>query len=345
MPLLLLSTPRFADHENPPGHPERHERAEVMDVVAAEWRSRGTTIVAPTPATDEQLARVHSTEYLGHLARVSGSARRLEADTYTSPDSVDVARLAAGASVEAVNRVLDGGPHARAAALVRPPGHHAEHDRPMGFCLYNNVAVAAAHARARGLERVAVVDYDVHHGNGTQHMFEADPSVLYVSTHQFPFYPGTGDVNEIGRGAGTGFTVNAPMDAGSSDEDYRVVFEAVVIPVLRQYKPQLILVSAGFDAHGSDPLAGMRVTSAAFGAMTRALRQVADETADGRIVAVTEGGYDLKALSASLQAALEALTPEKTPAVDWTASRGGEARRGQAATAKARAALRDHWKL
>src|SRR5262245_35640395 len=178
MSVLLVHTERFVEHQTPPGHPERPERAEVLDVVANRWRARGVEVVAPTPVTDEQLARVHDEQYLRLIASTNGRAVKLDPDTYTSPESYEVARLAAGAAVDAVERVL-GGNNRAAVALVRPPGHHAECDRAMGFCLYNNVAVAAAHARARGVGKVAIVDYDVHHGNGTQHIFEADHSVLY----------------------------------------------------------------------------------------------------------------------------------------------------------------------
>ena len=184
MSLVLVSCDRFAEHQTPPGHPERSERAEVMDAVAARWREGGGDVVAPRVATYEQLARVHDPEHLRRIAETAGQAMALDVDTYTSPESYEVALLAAGAAVDGVERVM-GGSHRAALALVRPPGHHAERGRPMGFCLYNNVAVAAAHARALGARRVAIVDYDVHHGNGTQHIFESDPHVLYMSIHQF----------------------------------------------------------------------------------------------------------------------------------------------------------------
>ncbi|MBA2603157.1 MAG: histone deacetylase, partial [Acidobacteria bacterium] len=216
--MLLISSPRFEEHVSPPGHPERMERAHVFNAAAARWLERGGRSTAPRPATREELERVHAAAYLDELEGTAGRAVQLDADTYTSPESVEIAALAAGAAVQAALHALDGGEPA--FALVRPPGHHAESDRAMGFCLYNNVAVAAAAARARGVERVAVVDIDVHHGNGTQWMFYTDPSVLYVSTHQFPFYPGTGAADEVGRGAGAGFTVNVPLEAGATDADY-----------------------------------------------------------------------------------------------------------------------------
>ena len=201
---------------------------------------------------------------------------------------------------------------------------------------------------ADGAARVAIVDYDVHHGNGTQHIFEADPNVLYVSLHQFPFYPGTGAVDEIGRGEGTGFTVNLPLEVGAVDEDYRLAFAEVVVPVLRQYDPDLLLVSAGFDAHERDPLAGMRLTSGAFGAMTMELRKVAEECSDGRLVLMTEGGYDLRALAESLEGVVESLAASPQPAasrdVRWPAS-GVASDRGRAAVSAAKRALAPYWKL
>jgi acetoin utilization deacetylase AcuC-like enzyme len=340
--VVLIHSDRFAEHQTPPGHPERPERAEVFDVVADRWRKRAVEIVAPRTATREQLARVHDAAYLQTIAETNGRSERLDPDTYTSPESYEVALLAAGAAVDAVERVMSGS-HRAAVALVRPPGHHAERYRAMGFCLFNNVAVAAAHARTEGARKVAIVDFDVHHGNGTQHIFDTDPQVLYLSMHQFPFYPGTGAAQEIGHGAGQGFTVNLPLDAGAVAEDFRDAFDAIVLPVLRQFEPDLLMLSAGFDAHEDDPLGGLRLTADAFGAMTMALRNVAEECCRGRVVAVTEGGYDLQALAASLNATIAALHDPLGPPT-WPAS-GIASRRGSDSIAQARAALRPYWHL
>ena len=343
MPLILISSPRFAEHQTPPGHPERPERAQVMNAVAARWRSQGGEVVAPREATHEQLERVHDPHYVQRISELRDRAVALDPDTYTSPESYEVALLAAGAAVDAVERTMSG-THTSTLALVRPPGHHAEEAHAMGFCLFNNVAVAAAHARhALGARRVAIVDYDVHHGNGTQHIFDRDPSVLYISTHQYPYYPGTGAADEIGTGAGEGFTVNLPLESGSIDADFHHVFERVALPVLRQFAPDLILVSAGFDAHERDPLATMRATEGGFAAMTSALRHVADETCRGRLALVTEGGYDLKALEASLESVVHVLSGAadgpKWPVPTVASSRG------RASADAAVRALKGHWQL
>jgi acetoin utilization deacetylase AcuC-like enzyme len=341
--MLIFSTPRFGEHTPPPGHPERPERADVMDAVAARWRERGIAVTAPRQATHEELARAHDPAYIRLIAGTAGRAVALDPDTYTSPESYDVALLAAGAAVEAVEHATAGGSDRVALALVRPPGHHAERDRAMGFCLFNSVAIAAAHATALGVDRVAIVDFDVHHGNGTQHIFEGDDRVLYVSTHQFPYYPGTGAAGEVGFGRGRGFTVNVPIEAGADDEDYRAAFAEVVIPVIRQFTPGLVIVSAGFDAHERDPLAGMRLTTPAFAAMTAELRAVADESCDGKMAIVTEGGYDLEALGASLDAVVEVLAAPRSDA-RWPES-GRRSTRGTTASAMARAALAPYWKV
>ncbi|MEE3202072.1 MAG: histone deacetylase [Acidobacteriota bacterium] len=306
--VLLISSSRFVDHGTPTGHPEQPARATVMTRVADRWRSSGGRVVEPTPIDTAALARVHEPAYLAEIASVSGRRVQLDADTYASPETEVVARLAVGAAVTGVSYALD---HSSPAlAFVRPPGHHAERDRAMGFCVYNNAAVAAAHALSRGLERVVVIDYDVHHGNGIQSIFYDDPRVLYISTHQYPFYPGTGAVSEIGKGAGSGFTFNIPLEAGAGDADLDLMFRRLVLPVTLDFQPQLVIVSAGFDAHADDPLGGMRVTVDGFGTLTRLIYRLALEHCDGRFVIVTEGGYHLPALEACLEEVLVVTTEQ-----------------------------------
>ncbi|RPI54417.1 MAG: histone deacetylase, partial [Acidobacteria bacterium] len=219
MSLILIHSDRFAEHRPPPGHPERVERAQVMHAVASAWKQRGRIVQAPRSATRTELRRVHSDTHLSTIDGVSGRAVALDVDTYTSPDTRDVALLAAGAAIGGVEAIVQSRA-TRVLALVRPPGHHAERDRAMGFCFYNSIAAAAAHALSLGMDRVVVMDYDVHHGNGTQWIFYEDPRVLYVSTHQYPFYPGTGAAEDVGRGKGAGYTLNVPLEAGSTDGDY-----------------------------------------------------------------------------------------------------------------------------
>ncbi len=266
---------------------------------------------------------MHTQAHIDRMAATAGQAVMLDADTFTSPDSYDIALLAAGATVQAAEHAV--AEREPAFALVRPPGHHAEADRAMGFCLFNNVAVAAAAMLARGLERVAIVDIDVHHGNGTQAMFYDDPRVLYVSTHQFPFYPGTGAAEEIGAGAGRGFTVNVPMEAGSTDADYALVHREIVGPVLDEFRPELVLVSAGFDAHERDPLASMRMTTR--GLCRGRSRSCATSAArHGALALVTEGGYELTALAACLDASIARARRARSPPVaDAAAPRGARA--------------------
>ena len=296
--MILFSSDRFIEHETPNGHPEQAARGQVMSEVSRKWRETGGAVESPRRATREELARVHSGDYIDQIAETAGRRFRLDADTYTSADSYDIALHAAGAAVGAVEHSLGRG--GAAMAFVRPPGHHAERDRAMGFCLFNSVAVAAAAARAAGCERVAVIDYDVHHGNGTQWMFYDDPGVLYASLHQFPFYPGTGSVTDTGRGVGTGFTLNVPLEAGAGDADYDLAMREVVIPVVRAFGPHLILLSAGYDAHAEDPLGGMELSTAGYATMTAHVQQLADTCCEGRLAAVTEGGYDLTVLEECL---------------------------------------------
>jgi acetoin utilization deacetylase AcuC-like enzyme len=342
MPVLVLTSARFGEHTPPPGHPERPERQDVMDAVAARWRELGGPVAEPVPAPRDALLRVHSDRFLETLESAAGSAVMLDPDTFTSAESWATTQLAAGAAMGAVDAVLDGRA-TRAAALVRPPGHHSSRDLARGFCLVNNAAVAAARALDRGLARVAIVDFDVHHGNGTQEIFEADPRVLYVSTHQWPFYPGTGRADDVGTGAGRGFTVNVPMERGATDADYDLVFDEIVVPVTSRFKPELVIISAGFDAHEEDPIGAMRMSAGGFARLTARLCALADRCASGRTVLVTEGGYNLKALAASLAASLAALDGCAERAA-VPAAAADDVRRGRLAVQQARAAQAAFWR-
>jgi acetoin utilization deacetylase AcuC-like enzyme len=308
---LLVDDPRFDNHIPPGRHPERPERLLAARAAIAKSHVRFQS-VASRSATDAELTRVHEPRFIEQLARLRGRRAHLDPDTYVSPESVDIAYLAAGSLVSMVESMIRG-PVRKGIALLRPPGHHARPARAMGFCLVNHVAVAAAHARTLGLARVAVVDWDVHHGNGTQEMFWREPGVLYVSTHQFPFYPGTGDVDEIGEGEGKGYTVNIPLAPSSGDAVYASAFDRIVVPVLTAYAPELVLVSAGFDASMRDPLAHMDVSEAGFAWMARALGRIANQSAGGRIALVLEGGYDLVALEAGLAGAIEGMVFDRAP--------------------------------
>ncbi len=297
---------RYMQHETGYGHPERPERIGVF--LSGVLDRPDVVRVPPRPATPEEITLVHGEGYFEGVARPRGVDRyAFDADTPVSSASFDTACLAAGGLLSLLDEVMAGRLR-RGFAFVRPPGHHAERERAMGFCLFNNVAIGAAYLRMRhGLERVLVVDWDVHHGNGTQHSFAADPGVLYASTHRYPFYPGTGALDEVGVRDGAGFTVNVPFPGGFGDAEYVEAFRTVLEPIALEYAPQLVLISAGFDPHHRDPLGGMDVTEAGFRAMARSLISVAERVADGRCVAVLEGGYDLRAMRDSASAVLDEL--------------------------------------
>jgi len=276
-----------------------------MAAVVERFGAAGGRVMDPRAAVDADLLRIHTVAYVKTISGTRGKAVMLDPDTFTSPESEEVARLAGGAVLAGVDAALDGPTGSRALAAVRPPGHHAEADRAMGFCLYNNIAVGAAYARSRGCARVAIVDYDVHHGNGTQQAFYEDPTVLFISSHQYPYYPGTGAAHETGRGAGLGYTLNLPLDAGARDADVLGRYEREAVPALEAFRPDLLMVSAGFDAHERDPLAGCRMTTEGFRALSGLLVGAADRLCEGRVVFVTEGGYDLTALVECLQAVID----------------------------------------
>ena len=335
---VVVTDRRCLEHDPGPGHPECPARlGRVLSDLDTSPVS-GVSSVPARPATRDELGAIHAPAYLEQLDRVRGKVGNLDPDTGVSETSVEVAELAAGAGVVAVETVLAGAAPS-ALVLVRPPGHHAEANRAMGFCLLNTAAVAAAAARAQGVERVLVLDWDVHHGNGTQHTFEERRDVLYASVHQFPFYPGTGAPEEVGRGEGAGYTVNCGLTPGHGDADYGAVFHDLLLPVALAFRPELIVVSAGFDAHRADPLASMSVSERGFAAMTTAVRELAREVADGRLVLLLEGGYHLGALSDSVRACLEVLTgaQESFPS--------GAKPSATAAILAAQAALARYWRL
>jgi acetoin utilization deacetylase AcuC-like enzyme len=301
--MRLITDPSMEAHDQGPGHPERPDRLRaVVDRLA---KLKGPTWQMPRAATREELERVHDPDYVELILSTRGRRVRLDPDTATSKGSIDAAEKAAGAAIEAVDSALNG---ERAFALVRPPGHHAEPARAMGFCLFNNVAVAAAHALSTGLERVLIVDWDVHHGNGTQHAFEADNRVMFFSTHRSPFYPGTGMREERGVGAGEGTTLNVPLPAGCTDGDYDLAFQRFLLPAAQVFRPQLVLVSAGFDAHAADPIGGMRVTANGFAHLCHQVCALGAPTA-----LVLEGGYDLGGLTSSVEACTRILMGEAAP--------------------------------
>jgi acetoin utilization deacetylase AcuC-like enzyme len=303
--MLLFTSARFTEHSPPPGHPERIERGEVLEAVAESFAAGGGRCIAPRLATREELARLHTAAYLDKIEATAGRAVMLDADTYTSPETYEVARLAAGAAIDAARHAWTTGE--AAMALVRPPGHHAEPDKAMGFCLYNNIALAAAALRADGVERVAIVDFDVHHGNGTQAAFYDDPAVLFVSSHQYPYWPGSGAADERGAGAGLGATLNLPMAAGSGYAEVQGTYDSDVLPALEAFRPQVLLISAGYDAHHLDPLGGLRLTTPGFRALSRLLADAGRRLCDGRIAVVTEGGYHLESLRDGIEATIEEL--------------------------------------
>jgi acetoin utilization deacetylase AcuC-like enzyme len=307
----LISDRRFLKHFAGRSHPERPERAAVMIEMADDLHRPGILALSPREARTEELELCHDPAYIAEVKRSASMPHYdFDGDTHASPDSYQTALLAAGGVLTAVEAVMDGAAD-NAFAIVRPPGHHALAMRAMGFCLFNNVAIAARYLiRHRGLKRVLVVDWDVHHGNGIQDIFYESPEVLYFSTHQFPFYPGTGTLDEIGYGAGAGYTVNAPMPASFGDDEYLRVFDDLLAPVVRQFRPEFILVSSGFDAHFRDPLGGMRVTEDGFTALARRVKRMAAEHCGGRMVAALEGGYDLQALAASGRSVIEELGRE-----------------------------------
>jgi acetoin utilization deacetylase AcuC-like enzyme len=306
MPTLLITHPACLDHRTPAGHPERPDRLRAIEgALAADAFNALVRVEAPAAAL-ETIALCHPMDYVTAIrdATPQMGLTQIDADTTMSPGSYEAAIRAAGGAVHAVDAVMQGKAQ-NAFVAIRPPGHHSETARPMGFCLFNNAAIAARHAqRSHGAERAAVIDFDVHHGNGSQDIFWSDATVMYCSTHQMPLYPGTGAVSESGE---HDTVVNAPLRPGDGGAKFREAFESRILPRLRDFKPDLIVISAGFDAHTRDPLANLNLVEADFAWATQKLMEIADQSAQGRVVSVLEGGYDLQGLAGSVAAHVTAL--------------------------------------
>lgn len=296
----------YLKHDPGPFHPERPERLKILLELAGELDIEGFQLVPPRPASREEIETCHTSDYIA-LVQATSKVNRyaLDGDTVTSQDSFGVGLLAVGGFLRLLDAIACGDLE-NGFALVRPPGHHALKDRGMGFCLFNTAAIGAHYVKQRyGAKRIFIMDWDVHHGNGTQAAFYHDSSVLYMSTHQYPYYPGTGAIDEVGEGAGEGFTVNVPLPPGCGDGEYLRLFKEIVLPIGSRYRPDWILVSAGFDPHQRDPLGGMNVTERGFATMAATLLELAAEHTSGKIAFLLEGGYDLTALKSSVAGVLE----------------------------------------
>lgn len=306
----LVYHPAYLEHDMGMGHPESPNRLRaIMQQLEQSGTMTQLTRIEPRMAEEESITQVHTAAYLASLKQHSPASGRvsLDPDTSMSPGSLTAAYLAAGGALAGIDAMMTKQVD-QVFCAVRPPGHHAEANHAMGFCLLNNVAIAARYAQKKhGLSRVLIVDWDVHHGNGTQHSFEDDPSVLFFSTHQFPHYPGTGRESERGRGAGEGYTINVPMEAGEGDDEYRAIFHKVLVPAADEFKPELVIISAGFDAHKDDPLASMGLTESGYAELTGIVAGIAKQYAQGRILSSLEGGYNLTALAASVDAHVRGL--------------------------------------
>jgi acetoin utilization deacetylase AcuC-like enzyme len=339
--LFCVDDPRFDRHHAAGSHPERPERlAAVRRGLVTTLREGGAELITPREASNDELLRVHSPEHVATLEHAFEEGQGyLDADTFFSEGSRAATLLAAGAGADLAARLMAKSQIAGVLA-GRPPGHHATRTQAMGFCLLNNVAVAAAEALARGAERVAIVDWDVHHGNGTEAIFEADPRVLFISLHQWPLYPGTGKSRDIGTGEGKGSTINLPLPPASSSKEYAQAMRQVVLPALAQFSPDAILVSSGFDAHQNDPLAGMSLRDEDFGAFTTAMWQMAEQLKKTRLGIVLEGGYDLDALERASRAVGDALLGKR-----FELEQGPIMLAAQRAIDDTRTALKGHFEL
>ncbi len=341
MKVGLVKEDIYLEHITDAFHPENPGRLRSIYGMLEEIDQKDLLYVPARPATRDEIALVHEPHYITMVEQTRGKVQtRLDPDTVASARSYDAACMAAGGLLQLVDAAVSGEID-NGFALVRPPGHHAEAGRAMGFCIFNNVAIAARYLEKKhGLTRILIADFDVHHGNGTQHSFYEDPSVLYLSTHQYPHYPGTGWYEEIGQGKGKGYTINVPLAYGMNDADYLYVFRELVVPVAGLFRPEFVLVSAGFDIHRDDPLGGMAVTERGFAGMTRMLMDVADREAAGKVLFTLEGGYDIGALTNSVRSVIMEL---KGASVYAAASEDGASHAGEQVVSKVKEALRPYW--
>ncbi len=332
----------YLEHVTESFHPENPGRLRAIYGRLEAMDQAGLVYVPARAASDEEIALNHDPAYVRFVRETKGTPqRRLDPDTVTSARSYEAACMAAGGFLELIDACLSGKVD-NGFALVRPPGHHAEAAKAMGFCIFNNCAIGARHLlKKHGYRRVMIVDFDLHHGNGTQHSFYDDPAVLYLSTHQYPYYPGTGWFDEVGEKEGKGYTINVPMTYGMNDADYIHVFEEIVVPVSRLLRPEVVLVSAGFDIHRDDPLGGMAVSERGFARMTRILMDIAKSECGGKLLFVLEGGYDLEALAKSVEAVVMEL--KETPIRKAEEMEEDRSRAVLEAVSRAKQTLKPYW--
>jgi len=346
---IVFYDPIYLDHDTGFGHPERAERLEVtMKMLEKSGLAGKVRIISPRDATVEEIQLVHPMHYIEKVKSMAESGGGwLDADTHVSPRSFDAALRSAGAALEGLERIFSGDA-GNAFCLARPPGHHATATRGMGFCLFNNNAVASRFAMEKfDVSRIFILDWDAHHGNGLQDIFYEENRVLYVSLHQYPHYPGSGSYQEVGSGAGEGYTVNFPFPARSGEDVYLAAFDQVILPIARQYEPQLVLISAGYDGHFSDPLCSMLLTSSTYAEMTARLKEFAAATCSGRIMAALEGGYDLTGIAASITNTIAVMAGEDVKVREETGPLSGQTSpgRGMEIVEATRNALSPYWSL
>ena len=344
----IVKDPIYLEHKTGSYHPESPERLEtVYEMLEGSDMAGSFEEIKPREATRQEIELVHEPRYFDRVAATAGREHSsLDPDTQTSEKSFEAALFAAGGLLLGIDKIM-GGELDNVFALVRPPGHHAEYNRGMGFCLFNNIAIGALHAiENHSIERVLICDWDLHHGNGTQHSFYNDNRVLYFSTHQYPYYPGTGSFGEIGKDEGKGYTVNVPLNVGNGDAEYYKIFKKVLEPVADQYKPQLVLVSAGFDIYFKDPLGGMEVTPQGFAALASVLLAIAEKHSKGRLLITLEGGYHLGGLKDGVKGVLKQLMGEDKTDPDLVGAKLEDiGHRADPIIDMVASTHRDYWKL